>query len=64
MYWDKLMDGGKPMACGWLTDRFGLSWQVVPRNISELVSHPKAMAAMLKMIKMDLGALEAAAREG
>jgi predicted 3-demethylubiquinone-9 3-methyltransferase (glyoxalase superfamily) len=64
MYWDKLMDGGKAMACGWLTDRFGLSWQVVPRNISELVSHPKAMAAMLKMIKMDLAALEAAAREG
>jgi predicted 3-demethylubiquinone-9 3-methyltransferase (glyoxalase superfamily) len=62
-YWDKLTDGGKPSACGWLTDRFGLSWQVVPRNIGELVSHPKAMAAMMGMIKMDLGALEAAARE-
>ena len=62
-YWDKLMDGGRPSACGWLTDRFGLSSQVVPRNISELVSHPKAMAAMMKMIKMDVAALEAAARE-
>ena len=63
-YWDKLMEGGgKPMACGWLTDRFRLCWQVVPRNIGELVSHPKAMAAMMGMIKMDLPALEAAAKE-
>jgi predicted 3-demethylubiquinone-9 3-methyltransferase (glyoxalase superfamily) len=63
-YWDKLMDGGKASACGWLTDRFGLSWQVVPRKIGELVSHPKAMQAMMGMIKLDMGALEAAAREG
>jgi len=63
-YWDKLMEGGgRPMACGWLTDRFGLCWQIVPRNIGELISHPKAMAAMMGMIKMDLAALEAAARE-
>jgi predicted 3-demethylubiquinone-9 3-methyltransferase (glyoxalase superfamily) len=62
-YWDKLIEGGKPMACGWLTDRFGLCWQVVPRNIGELISHPKAMEAMMGMIKMDLPALEAAARE-
>ena len=62
-FWDKLMEGGKPMACGWLTDRFGLCWQIVPRNISELISHPKAMAAMMGMIKMDVAALEAAARE-
>ena len=63
-YWDKLMEGGgKPMACGWLTDRFGLSWQVVPRNIDELIRHPKAMQAMMGMIKMDMPALEAAARE-
>ena len=62
-YWDKLIEGGKPMACGWLTDRFGLSWQIVPRNIGELISHPKAMEAMMGMIKMDLPALEAAARE-
>jgi predicted 3-demethylubiquinone-9 3-methyltransferase (glyoxalase superfamily) len=62
-YWGKLMDGGRSMACGWLTDRFGLCWQIVPRNISELISHPKAMQAMMGMIKMDLAALEAAARE-
>jgi predicted 3-demethylubiquinone-9 3-methyltransferase (glyoxalase superfamily) len=51
------------MACGWLTDRFGLCWQIVPRNIGKLISHPKAMEAMMEMIKMDLPALEAAARE-
>lgn len=62
-YWAKLTDGGKPMACGWLTDRFGLSWQVVPRNIAELICHPKAMEAMMGMVKMDLPALEAAARD-
>jgi len=62
-YWDKLIEGGKAMACGWLTDRFGLCWQIVPRNIGELISHPKAMEAMMGMIKMDLPALEAAARE-
>ncbi len=62
-YWDKLVEGGKPMACGWLTDRFGLSWQIVPANIGQLISHPKAMQAMMGMIKMDLPTLEAAARE-
>jgi predicted 3-demethylubiquinone-9 3-methyltransferase (glyoxalase superfamily) len=62
-YWGKLIEGGKPMACGWLTDRYGVCWQIVPRNIGELISHPKAMQAMMGMIKMDLGALEAAARE-
>lgn len=63
-YWDKLMaGGGKPMACGWLTDRFGLCWQIVPRNIDKLVSHPKAMEAMMGMIKFDIAALEAAAKE-
>jgi len=51
------------MACGWLTDRFGLCWQIVPRNIQELINHPKAMQAMMGMIKMDLPTLEAAARE-
>jgi len=62
-YWDKLMEGGKSMACGWLTDRFGLSWQVVPRNIMDVINHPKAMDAMMGMVKMDMAALEAAARE-
>jgi predicted 3-demethylubiquinone-9 3-methyltransferase (glyoxalase superfamily) len=62
-YWDTLVEGGKPMACGWLTDRFGLCWQIVPRHIGELISHPNAMQAMMGMIKMNLHALEAAARE-
>jgi len=61
-YWDRLMEGGgKPMACSWLVDRFGLCWQIVPRNIGELISHPKAMEAMMGMIKLDIAALEAAA---
>ena len=64
-YWEKLMEGGgKPMACGWLTDRFGLCWQIVPRNIQDVIKHPKAMEAMMGMIKLDMHALEAAAREG
>lgn len=62
-YWNKLLEGGKPMACGWLTDRFGVCWQIVPRNIGALIRHPKAMQAMMGMIKMDLATLEAAARE-
>lgn len=62
-YWDKLMaGGGKPMACGWLTDRFGLCWQIIPRNIENLINHPKAMEAMMGMIKLDLHALEVAAQ--
>ncbi len=63
MYWDTLIAGGQSMACGWLTDRFGLCWQIVPRNIAELINHPKAMEAMMGMIKLDVAALETAARE-
>jgi len=62
-YWDKLLEGGKPMACGWLTDKFGLCWQIVPENIGELLKHPKAMAAMMNMVKFDVATLEAAAKE-
>ena len=62
-YWDKLLaGGGKPMACGWLTDRFGLCWQIVPEKIGELLKHPNAMAAMMNMVKFDIAALEAAAK--
>ena len=60
-YWNKLVEGGKPMACGWLTDRFGLCWQIVPRNIDALIRHPKGMEAMMGMIKLDIAVLEAAA---
>ena len=61
-YWSKLSEGGAEVACGWLTDRFGLSWQIVPSNIGELVSHPKAFQAMMGMKKLVIGELEAAAK--
>jgi predicted 3-demethylubiquinone-9 3-methyltransferase (glyoxalase superfamily) len=44
--------------CGWLKDKFGLSWQIVPACLPELISNPKALPAMLKMKKLDLAALE------
>jgi predicted 3-demethylubiquinone-9 3-methyltransferase (glyoxalase superfamily) len=68
-YWDALLtDGGAPQQCGWLTDRFGLSWQVIPVQLERLMDDPdpqvaqRVTAAMLKMIKIDVGELEAAAR--
>ncbi|KDN81645.1 VOC family protein [Kitasatospora cheerisanensis] len=67
-YWEQLTaDGGEPGPCGWLKDRFGLSWQIVPRRMIELLadSDPararRATEAMLKMGKLDVAALEAAA---
>ena len=63
LYWDKLLEGGKPMACGWLTDKFGLCWQIVPEKIGEILKHPNAMATMMKMVKFDIAMLEAAAKE-
>jgi predicted 3-demethylubiquinone-9 3-methyltransferase (glyoxalase superfamily) len=63
-YWEKFLEaGGTEMACGWLRDHFGLCWQIVPANIGELLSHPKAMQAMMGMTKFDIAALEQAARE-
>ncbi|MFN8663858.1 MAG: VOC family protein [Thermomicrobiales bacterium] len=67
-YWETLTaDGGQPGDCGWLKDRFGLSWQVVPRRLPELLTDPdparaqRAMQAMMQMHKIDIAALEAAA---
>lgn len=67
-YWETLTaDGGQPGDCGWLKDRFGLSWQVVPRRLPELLTDPdparaqRAMQAMMQMQKIDIAALEAAA---
>jgi len=66
-YWDKLTAGGLPVQCGWLTDKFGVSWQVVPTRLSELLVDPdkakaqRVMAAMMKMIKLDVPTLEQAA---
>ena len=62
-YWSKLTAGGSEVACGWLKDKFGVSWQIVPANLPELVRHPKAMQAMMKMKKLDIAELERAARE-
>jgi predicted 3-demethylubiquinone-9 3-methyltransferase (glyoxalase superfamily) len=63
-YWEKLTaDGGSEVACGWLKDKFGLSWQVVPRNIGDLVRHPNAMQALMQMKKLDLATLEQAAHK-
>lgn len=68
-YWDALLaDGGKPVQCGWLTDKFGLSWQIIPKQLEELMasSDPetanRVTQAMLQMIKIDVAGLEAAAR--
>ena len=68
-YWNKLSAGGDPKAqqCGWLKDRFGLSWQIVPVRLPELLGDPDAeraqrvMAAMLEMKKIEIGELERAA---
>jgi len=60
-YWARLSAGGSEGQCGWLKDKFGLSWQIVPARLPELIRHPKAMQAMLKMKKLDIAALERAA---
>jgi predicted 3-demethylubiquinone-9 3-methyltransferase (glyoxalase superfamily) len=66
-YWDRLTEGGEEGPCGWLKDRFGLSWQVTPAGMDELFSDPdkgraeRAMRAMLGMKKLDIAALRAAA---
>lgn len=60
-YWSKLTaDGGAEVQCGWLKDKFGLSWQVVPAQIAELISTPNGMQAMMKMKKLDIAELEKA----
>ena len=64
--WDALLaDGGTESRCGWLTDRYGLSWQIIPRALPRLLQADKTgkvMQAMLAMVKIDLAGLEAAAR--
>ena len=61
-YWSKLSAGGQEIQCGWLKDRFGLCWQIVPARLPELVKNPKAMQAMLQMKKIDIAELERAAQ--
>ncbi|HYI88469.1 MAG TPA: VOC family protein, partial [Beijerinckiaceae bacterium] len=69
-YWSALTgSGGKPVQCGWLKDKYGLSWQIVPKRLPELLADPdpekakRAMEAMMKMVKIDVAALEAAAAQ-
>ena len=60
-YWDRLTaDGGTPSRCGWLKDKFGLSWQIVPSAMGELLKNPRAMQVMFTMAKLDIAALKAA----
>jgi predicted 3-demethylubiquinone-9 3-methyltransferase (glyoxalase superfamily) len=64
--WEKLTEGGEPGPCGWLTDRFGVSWQIIPRRLGELLNDEdpekarRAMEAMLQMSKIDVKGLERA----
>lgn len=64
--WQKLTDGGKEVECGWLTDRYGLSWQVVPVALRQMLTDPdptrsqRVMEAIMTMKKLDLATLEAA----
>jgi len=66
-YWERLSEGGEEGPCGWLKDRYGLSWQVVPAGVEELFADPdperaqRAMQAMLEMGKLDIAALRRAA---
>jgi predicted 3-demethylubiquinone-9 3-methyltransferase (glyoxalase superfamily) len=70
MFWSKLSEGGEEGPCGWLKDRFGLSWQIVPTALTRLLGDPdqekaqRVMAAMLKMRKIDIAELERAAAAG
>lgn len=65
-YWAKLSEGGKPNVCGWLTDRFGLSWQVTPTILMQYIGDPnprkaaKVMEAMMQMTKIEIPKLEEA----
>jgi len=67
--WERFSaDGGEPVQCGWITDKYGLSWQIIPTRLLELISDPdpeiskRVMEAMIKMVKIDLAAIEAAYR--
>ena len=66
--WDKLADGGKTMQCGWVTDKFGITWQITPKSLGKMMSDPSAtskqkkalMEAMMPMAKLESAKLEAA----
>jgi predicted 3-demethylubiquinone-9 3-methyltransferase (glyoxalase superfamily) len=62
-YWAILGDGGKELGCGWMKDKFGMCWQIVPRKIVDYVSTAAGMRAMMPMMKLDIAKLEKAAAE-
>jgi predicted 3-demethylubiquinone-9 3-methyltransferase (glyoxalase superfamily) len=68
-YWEQLTAGGKPIQCGWLEDKYGLSWQIVPKELFRLVQDKdpaksqRVMKAMLQMVKLDVTRLQQAANE-
>lgn len=65
-YWSRLSEGGQEVACGWVTDRYGVSWQVYPTVMGDMMTDPdpekvrRVTDAMMKMVKLDIAALEAA----
>lgn len=65
-YWEKLLEGGAPEQCGWLKDKYGVSWQIVPSVLDRLLNDPdpvkanRVMQAMLKMVKLDIAELKRA----
>jgi predicted 3-demethylubiquinone-9 3-methyltransferase (glyoxalase superfamily) len=65
-YWSRLSEGGQEVACGWLKDKYGVSWQVVPTTVIDLISDPdpekaaRASKAMLSMTKLDIAAIQQA----
>ncbi len=66
--WEQLMEGGKPQQCGWITDKFGVTWQIIPTALGKMMSDPAAtpeqkqalMQAMMPMVKLEIEPLEAA----
>ncbi len=69
-FWSKLSEGGRTLQCGWLTDRFGVTWQVVPAALYAMLTDPDAgkskrvMQAMMGMVKLDIGLLTQAYEQG
>lgn len=63
-YWNRLLDGGEDSRCGWLKDRFGVSWQIIPKKLGEWMSDPERAKrvgpVLLKMVKLEIAALEKA----
>jgi predicted 3-demethylubiquinone-9 3-methyltransferase (glyoxalase superfamily) len=67
-FWEKLSQGGQESQCGWLKDKFGLSWQIVPTTLGKMMQDPqkagRVMKAMLQMKKIDIKTLQQAAEQG